>query len=282
MWAQGIVNGLMSAGIYILVALGLTLVLSILGIVQLAHGEVYMLGAYGVYYLCAVAGLEFFMALVISTVLVGGLGILLERLFFRPLRGDPERAVVISIGLILFLQTAVFVGAGGVPKATPNPLSGVINIFGIVIPWDRLVVVVVAFGLVAALFLLISKSRIGQAMVAVSQDRQAAAIQGINVDRISSIVMFSGSALAAVAGGLVGAMFSLTPGMGSFALMKGIAVIILGGLGSIPGAVLGGLIIGLTDGIVPLWLTTHIANMIGFVMIILILIFKPRGLLGHE
>jgi branched-chain amino acid transport system permease protein len=272
----------MSAGIYILVALGLTLVLSMLGIVQLAHGEVYMLGAYGVYYLCAVAGLEFFMALVISTLLVGGLGVALEKVFFRPLRGHMERALIISIGLILFLQTAVFVSAGGVPKASPSPFSGVINISGIVITWERLVVVIIAFGLVAALFLLIRKSKTGQAMVAVSQDRQAAALQGINIDHISSIAMFLGSALAAVAGGLVGAMFSLTPGMGGFALMKGIAVIILGGLGSIPGAVIGGLIIGLTDGIVPLWLTTHIANMIGFVMIILILVFRPQGLLGHE
>jgi branched-chain amino acid transport system permease protein len=282
MLAQGIVNGLMSAGIYVLVALGLTLVLSMLGIVQLAHGEVYMLGAYGVYYLCAMSGFNFFVALAISTLLVGGLGIVLERVFFRPLRGHVERAVVVSIGLILFLQTVVFVGAGGVPKSSPSPFSGAIHISGIVITWERLVVVIIAFGLVAALFLLISKSRIGQAMVAVSQDRQAAALQGINIDHISSIAMFLGSALAAVAGGLVGAIFSLTPGMGGFALMKGIAVIVIGGLGSISGAIIGGLILGSIDGIVSLWLSTNVANLVGFAMIILILVFRPQGLFGHE
>jgi branched-chain amino acid transport system permease protein len=282
MLEQGIVNGLTSAGIYILVALGLTLVLSILGIVQLAHGEVYMLGAYGVYYLCTKAGLDFLLALVISTLLVGGFGIALEKVFFRPFRGHIERTLIIAIGLTLFLQTAVFVSAGGVPKSSPSPFPGVIHIAGIVVSWERLAIVIIAFILVAALFLLIRKSKIGQAMVAVSQDREAAAVQGINIDHISSIAMFLGSALAAVAGGLVGAVFSLTPGMGGFALMKGIAVIIIGGLGSITGAIIGGLILGFIDGVVSLWTTTGVANIIGFAVIILILIFRPTGLWGHE
>lgn len=279
---QSILNGLVSGGIYILVALGLTLVLSIMGIVQLAHGEIYMLGAYGVYYLCVIAGLNFFLSLLISALLVGGLGIVLEKVFFRPFRGQVERALIIAVGLILLLQNAVLVTAGGIPKSTQSPFPGVVSIMGITISWERLVVVLVGFGLVAALFLLVHRTKVGQAMVAISQDRDGAALQGINIDRISSIAMFLGCSLAAVAGGLVGALFSVTPTMGGFALMKGIAVIILGGLGSIPGAVIGGLIIGLIDGIVPPLLSIHMAATIGFGVIILVLLFRPQGILGHE
>jgi branched-chain amino acid transport system permease protein len=280
--AQSILNGLISGGIYILVALGMTLVLSITRIVQLAHGEVYMIGAYCVYYLCTGAGANFFVALVISMLLVGGLGIVLERFFFRPFRGQVLRSLIVCVGLMLFLQNAVLVTTGGIPKSIPSPFPGVLRILGVTISWERLIVVLVGLGLVSATLLLIHRTKIGQAMVAISQDREVAALQGINIDRISSAAMFLGSALAAVAGGLVGAMFSVAPFMGSFALMKGIAVIILGGLGSIPGAVIGGLIIGLIDGIVPPLLTTQIAGLVGFGVIILILLLRPQGIFGHE
>jgi branched-chain amino acid transport system permease protein len=280
--AQSIINGLVLGGIYILVALGLTLVLSIVGIVQLAHGEVYMLGAYSMYYLCARSGLDFFLALCMSALLIGGLGIFIERFFFRPIRGQFDRALIIAIGLILLLQNAVLVTAGGTPRAFVSPFSGVLSVLGITVSLERLVVVILGFVLVSALFFLIQRTRVGQAMVAISQDREVAALQGININLISSISMFLGCALAAVAGALVGAMFSITPFMGGFALMKGIAVIILGGMGSIPGAVVGGLILGLIDGIVPAFSTTHMAGLIGFGVIILILLFRPQGILGHE
>jgi branched-chain amino acid transport system permease protein len=279
---QSILNGFSSAGIYILVALGLTLVLSIMNIVQLAHGEIYMIGAYGVYYITTSLGLNFFLALVISTLLMGGLGIVLERLCFRPLRGQFDRAAIASIGLILILQNVVLSIAGGDPRSYMGPFTGVLKILGVAISWDRLSIVLFGFGLVAALFLFIRMTKTGQAMLAISQDRDGAALQGINIDRISMVAMFLGCALAAIAGALVGAIFSVSPTMGGFALMKGIAVIILGGLGSIPGAVVGGLIIGLIDGIMPILTTTHIAGLIGFGAIIIILLFRPQGISGHE
>jgi branched-chain amino acid transport system permease protein len=279
---QSILNGFSSAGIYILVALGLTLVLSIMNIVQLAHGEIYMIGAYGVYYIITGLGLNFFLALIISTLLMGGLGIVLERLCFRPLRGQFDRAAIASIGLILILQNVVLSIAGGDPRSYMSPFTGVLKILGVAISWDRLSIVLFGFGLVAALFLFIRMTKTGQAMLAISQDRDGAALQGINIDRISMVAMFLGCALAAIAGALVGAIFSVNPTMGGFALMKGIAVIILGGLGSIPGAVVGGLILGLIDGIMPILTTTHIAGLIGFGAIIIILLFRPQGISGHE
>ena len=280
--AQSVVNGLMIGWVYILVALGLTLVLSIMGIVQLAHGEIYMVGAYIAYYFCVKAGLNFFLALFISVILVGLLGIILEKLLLRPFRGQVERALIITIGLIIVLQTSAATFFGTTTEAIPNPFSGVLTIVGVRVPWERLIVIMVSIALTSALILLIQRTKTGQAMVAVSQDRDAASLQGISVDFISSVAMFLGSAMAAGAGALVGSIYSLNPFMGTFAVMKGIAVIILGGIGSISGVVIAGLILGLIDGLIPPLLSVHMAGIIGFVVIILILLFRPQGLFGHE
>lgn len=280
--AQSMLNGLALAGIYILIALGLTLVMSIMGIVQVAHGEIYMIGAYAVYYVVAVLGGNFFLAILASTLFVGLLGVVLERLCFRPFRAKPDRAFTVSIALILILQNVVLALAGGNPRTYSSPFTGVLRILGVAISWKRLTIVIVGCGLLLALFLFIKFTRTGQAMLAISQEREGAALQGMNIDRISAIAMFLGCGLAAVAGGFIGSLFSISPTMGSFALMKGIAVIILGGLGSIPGAVIGGLILGLVDGVLPAITTTHIAGLVGFAAIIIILLFRPQGIWGHE
>ncbi|MGD0660614.1 MAG: branched-chain amino acid ABC transporter permease [Syntrophorhabdales bacterium] len=279
---QSLLNGLTLGGIYILVALGLTLVLSIMGIVQISHGEIYMVGAYLVYYMVAKLGLNFFASIIIATLLVGGLGIFLERVCFRSFRGDPDRSMTIAISLTLVFQSIVLFIAGGKPLSYPSPFQGVLHIFGVAMAWNRLVIVLVGFALLVVLFLFITYSRRGQAMLAISQERDGAALQGINIDFVSALAMFLGCGLAAVAGGLIGSLFSISPTMGSFALMKGIACIILGGLGSLPGAVLGGLILGLIDGILPSLTTTHIAGLVGFATIIVILLFRPQGIWGHE
>jgi branched-chain amino acid transport system permease protein len=278
---QNLLNGLMSGWIYILVALGLTLVLSIVGIVQLAHGEVYMIGAYSVYYFCVVLGLNFFLALAISIFLVGLLGVFLERFFLRPFRDDVEGAIVSTIALILILQTAVIATAGVGYKDIPSPIQGVLTILGARLSWERLITILASMVLVSALLIFIKKTRMGQAMVAVSENREAAALQGINVNRVSSVAMFLGCGLAAAAGALTGAIFDLTPFMGGFALMKGIGVIIVGGLGSIPGAIIAGLILGLVDGLVTSLFSVQVASITALVVIILILLFRPQGLFGH-
>jgi branched-chain amino acid transport system permease protein len=278
---QNILNGLMSGWIYILVALGLTLVLSIVGIVQLAHGEVYMIGAYIVYWFCVVLRLNFFLSLLISILLVGLLGVVLERFFLRPFRDDVEGAIVSTIALILILQTAVVAIAGVGYKDISSPIQGVLTVLGARLSWERLIAILASMLLVSALLIFIEKTRMGQAMIAVSENREAAALQGINVNRVSSVAMFLGCGLAAAAGALTGAIFDLTPFMGGFALMKGIGVIIVGGLGSIPGAIIAGLILGLVDGVVTSLFSVQVASITGLIVIILILLFRPQGLFGH-
>jgi branched-chain amino acid transport system permease protein len=242
-----------------------------------------MLGGYSAYYFCVAAGLHYLLALLTTTFLVGLLGPIIEKYLFRPVRGsEVNRAVIMAAGLLMLLRTGAVIAFGGSTKVIPNPFPGVITIGTVILSVQRSVAILLSIVLVGALFLFIKRTKIGQAMVAVSQDAQTAALQGIDVDRIFSVAMFLGSALAAAAGALMGVIFGLTPFMGDFALMKGIEVIVLGGLGSIPGAVIGGLILGLIDGLVPPLLNSQMASVIGLVGVILILLFKPEGILGHE
>jgi len=279
---QSIINGFSAGWIYVLVALGLTLLFGIMRIVQLAHGEIYMLGAHAVYYACVILGINIFVSFVISATALSLLGILIERFLFRKFRGQIEPSIIVAIGLILLLQTTAVVSFGSSEKNIPRLIPGILTAGGIRLSWDRVLAVLIGAGLVSALALFVKGTKIGQAMVAISQDTEAAALQGINVNRISSITMAIGCALAAIAGGLMGAIFSVEPFMGSFAISKGLAVIILGGLGSITGAVAGGLILGLIDGIVPLYYSTTVAYIVGFASIVIILIIRPKALLAHE
>jgi branched-chain amino acid transport system permease protein len=279
---QGIFNGLVMGWIYVLVALGLTIVFSIMGIVQFAHGEVYMLGAYCTYWLSVVLGLNVFIALFLAALVMGLVGIILERLLFRRFRGQIDGSIIVAIGLILLMQTIAAIGFGTQDKWIPTTIPGVLNIWNIKIPWERALSVITGVILVFLLFLFIRKTKMGLAMIATSQDIEAATLQGIDVNRVSMVSMAIGCALAAIAGGLMGAIFGVQPVMGSYAMEKGIAVIILGGLGSIWGAVIGGLLLGLIDGLVPLVSNTTVASIIGFSIIVLILIVKPQGFLGHE
>ena len=280
--AQSILNGLAAGWIYILIALGLTLVFGIMNIVQFAHGEIYMLGAYCSYFLIKLYGFSFWEALPLSALLVGLLGIVLERFFFRPFRGRFEPSIIVAVGLMLLLQTIAVVGFGTDTKSMGGIIPGVLKVSGVTLSWDRLLAILIGIILVAGLLFLIKKTKTGQAMVAISQDPYAASLQGIDVNRISAFAMVIGCALAAIAGSLMGSIFSTSPFMGTSAITKGIAVIILGGLGSVPGAVVGGFILGLVDGLVPPLLSSTMAGIVGFGVIILVLLLRPRGLFGHE
>jgi branched-chain amino acid transport system permease protein len=280
--AQTVLNGLMGASIYILIGLGLILLLSIANIMQLAHGEVYMLGAYTTYYLSVVLGLPYLLALILSVLIWGGLGILIEKAFFKPFRQrEFFPSVVMAAGLMVLLNTTGMVAFGSSTKVVTTPFPGVMKIAGAVVSLERLIVIVISIVFVGALLLMLHRTKLGQAMIAVSQEMQGAALMGISADRVASTAMFIGCALAALAGGMMGAIFSLTPSMGGPVLMKGIAVMILGGFGSILGAVVGGIILGFVDSIVPILASVEMASMTGFILIILMLIFKPQGLMGR-
>jgi branched-chain amino acid transport system permease protein len=283
LWLQAIINGIALGWLYVLMALGLTLILSIMGILQLAHGEIYMLGAFAVYYLVG-KGFGLYPAIALAMVMMAVFGVILERGLFRARPGrDPVlSSIVISTGLTLILASAAVVGFGLYTKSLPYLWPGSFTVAGATVPRDR--VVAIAFSVVAllALYAFLKRTRLGLAMTASAQNREGSFLKGINPNVMSMSAMAIGCALAALAGTLAGSILQIQPYMGGLPMIKGLVIIVLGGLGSIPGAVIGGLVLGLIDGIVPVFGGAAAAAIAPLVIVVLVLLFRPKGLLGHE
>lgn len=278
---QALVNGIMLGMVYVLVALGLTLVFSIMEVINFAHGEFYMLGGFAAYYLFAELGLNYLVTIAAAVVLVGGLGWVIEKTIFRPFRKDLLGAFIVSLGLVEVLQSVAMLAFGSLEKSVPSPFRGVFRVFGVYLSLERLIVTVAAIVMVAALYLFIQVSKEGRAMRAVAQDSDAAALQGINVSRISSLAFAIGAALAGTAGVLMAPIFFVSPFIGGLPIVKAFIIIILGGMGSIPGALLGGLILGVAEGVGSIFLSIPSVNLLGFLIVMVVLLVRPRGLLGH-
>ena len=279
--AQVLVNGLTSGSFYVLMALGFTLIFGIMRLVNFAHGEFYMLGAFVVYHLYGRLGVNFFLALAAAAVTVAVLGAVVERVIFAPLRARELSMLMSALGLSIALQGVMAVTEGVEALSLPAPVSGVYRSIWLVFPLDRLLVVAVAVVVLALFYAFIRWSKVGQALRAVAQDGEAALMQGIPVNRVYSTAFAIGCALAAVAGGVIGPVFSLNVYMGQSAILKAFVVVILGGLGSIPGAVVGGLLLGLAESVFASLFGALVSDMLGFLMIMLILLWRPFGLLGR-
>ena len=278
---QSTIIGVSIGSIYILMALGLTLMFGMMHIINFAHGAIYMLGAFVVYYVFFQAGAPYLAAFVLAMVLLAAFGYLVERTIYRPIKGGIEPTLVALLALTTFLQAAGYPVFGQLDKHVPPVFEGTRNILGVMVSIERLMIIPVAGALVIGLYLFINKTRLGGAMRAIEQDKEAASLQGVNVDRINGLAFAVGFALAAAAGALMAPIFKLDPMMGEQPLLKAFIIIILGGLGSIPGAILGGLMLGLIDSIVATALGAEPAFLLSFVFIILVLLFKPTGLFGH-
>jgi branched-chain amino acid transport system permease protein len=279
---QSIINGLVLGWIYTLMALGLSLILSITNILQFAHGQVYMLGAYVVYYLCVILGLNFFLSIFISVILMAAFGLILERCFFRPLRAEFLPTMVVALGIMIILQSAVTIGFGINPKSIPSFAPASVEFLSTMLGLDRLIAAGISIVLTLALFLFLKISKYGLALTAASQHREASILQGIGPDRMSALAMALGSALAAVGGSLMGATLVLSTSMGDRALLKGLIIIVLGGMGSLVGSVAGALILGLIDGVVVVFFGPVAASIAPLLLVALVLLLKPQGLFGHE
>jgi branched-chain amino acid transport system permease protein len=279
---SGILNGLCLAGIYILIALGLTLIISIMNILQFAHGEIYMLGAFVVYYLTVRVGINAFSAILISMVATGILGLILERFIFRHFLGKFTPVICVATGLMLILQTVAVLAFGLDVKSIPAFYPSTLNILEARVAYDRLLAVLVCIVFTLALFLFLKRSRFGQAIIATAQHREGALLQGINPNLMYAMVMGIGSALAAIAGAFAGVVFVLDPFMGGTALLKGVTIIVIGGMGNLVGVIIGGIILGLSDSIISVIFGSAVAAVAPFILVILILILRPQGIFGHE
>jgi len=282
-WIQAIANGFALGWMYVLIALGLTLILSIMGILQLAHGEVYMIGAYVTYFLCVSLGVNLYASMIISMIVMGVFGVILEKFLFRPAQRQILPPIVVSLGLTLILMSFAVTQFGLKEKSIPRLAEdSIMFFFDSAVPKDRIIAVGFAVALLLLLYLFLKRTKYGQAMIASAQSPEGALLRGINPNRMSSLAMAIGCALAAAGGTLAGSILMLNPSMGTFPLMKGLVIIVLGGMGSLLGAAVGGIILGLIDGILPVAFEPGITSVAPFIIVIIILLVKPQGLFGHE
>ena len=277
---HGVIVGLSLASIYVLMALGLTLMFGILGIINLSHGVMYMLGAFGIYYIYGILGLNFYLAMLLTIATLGLVGLFMERTLYRPSGGGFAPVIVITAALMMVLESTGYLAFGTVSKGVSTPIVGSVTMLGLPISYYRLVIMAIAAILVAALYYLIQRTAIGCKMRAVEENRVAAALQGINANRINALVFFLGIALAGAAGALVAPIYSIDPSIGGLPMVKAFMVIILGGMGSVPGAILGAIVIGLADSLLAIAIGSEFAYILTWLLIIAILLIRPRGLLG--
>ena len=281
LWLQATANGLALGWLYLIMALGLTFILGILHVLQFAHGEVYMLGAYIVYYLPVSFGINIYLAILLSMVIMGIFGIVIERLIFRPVAGKDMPSIVVSLALSMFLVSFAVVAFGIYERIIPKLAFGSFYIFESAVPKDRVIAVALSVALLLVVYLFLKKTQYGQAMVASAQNRETALLRGIDPNVMSRLAFIIASALAAAGGAMAGSILMLQTSMGGMPMLKGLIIIVVGGMGSIPGAAIAGMILGLLDGILPVVADPAVATVIPFVFVIILLMVRPQGLFGH-
>lgn len=287
--AQAFITSIVSAAMLMLIASGLSLVFGILDIVNFAHGEFYMLGGFVAWTFFASPAMlpigndiiRYLAAVVLAMIAVAGLGILAERFVFRPFRGAFGAGIIVAIGLVLILQGSALAVFGAKQKTIASPFTSTIHIGDVMISGERFAAVLGAVIIMLGIYLFIQKTMHGKAMRAVAQNTIGAQLQGIKVNQIFPLGMGIGSALAGAAGALIAPLFYINPYMGQLPIMKAFVVVILGGLGSIPGAVLGSLIIAFTETFTSIFVGGHAAMIAIMLIVIAILLLRPEGLFGH-
>ena len=279
-----LISGISLGSIYAIIALGYTMVYGIAKMLNFAHGDVIMVGGYVSFCAMIYLGLPALPAALLAMLACTVLGIVIERLAYKPLRSAPSLAVLITaIGVSYFLQNSALLIWKAAPKSYPAVVSGSAEFFGgeLKVPYISLLTIVICLVIMLGLTTFVSKSKLGKAMRACSEDKGAAQLMGINVNRTISMTFAIGSALAAVAGVLLCSFNSqLMPTTGSMPGIKAFTAAVFGGIGSIPGAFLGGLLLGIIEAMAKAYISMQLANSIVFAVLIVVLLVKPSGLLG--
>ncbi|MAS09288.1 branched-chain amino acid ABC transporter permease [Salinisphaera sp.] len=279
LFLQQVLNGLTLGSIYGLVALGLTLVYGILHVPNFAHGALYMVGAYICYFTMVELGLHYWFAIAAAAIVVAALSVICERLVFHPLRhAPPIHDKIAAIGILLFLEAVVQMHWGADFRRIPTPYNEILRLGDLTLPAQRLLIIVGAFSLMGVLHLYLKKTMTGATIVAMAQNREGAFLVGIDANRVAMMTFAIAGALAAVAAGLFAPINLVYPAMGHLVLLKAFVIIILGGMGSIPGAIIGGLIIGFSEALGGFYVSSTYKDVIAFVLLVVILSIKPTGL----
>jgi branched-chain amino acid transport system permease protein len=283
--AQVLLFGVANGCIYILLATGLNLIFGVMKLVNFAHGQLLMVGAFVAYEVTTVAGLNPYVSILVSMGSVALIGMVLERFAFRKIRGtDKLNEIFISLGLIyVFQYSATLLWENSYTIRIPSPLVGLsVPLGGVALGYDLILAMVIVVVMLIGLLFLTKKTKIGLAMRATSQKSDAAMLMGININRVYLFTFAVGAALAGAAGAIYGILFPFNPAMGALPTIKAFAIIILGGLGSIPGAVIGGLLYGIAENTTAYLTNGTWQNAVAFALLIAVLIVRPTGLFGEK
>lgn len=281
---QQVANGIMVGGIYGLMALGLTLIYGVLYIPNFALGHQAMIGAYITFFLVSLYGVNYFVAVAGAMVALAALGVVTERVIFRPIKNAPHvNAFIAAFGLLFLLESGSLIAWGATYRKIETPYEReILTVFGATLPVQRLIVVAATVVVIVGIQLFLKRTMAGAALRAVSQQREAALLVGIDSDRVASLTMAVGSALAAAAGGLIGPVILVFPTMGNLMIVKAFVIIILGGMGSVVGAIVGGFLLGLVESLAAGYLSPSYKDLYAFLFLVLVLAVRPTGLFGSR
>jgi branched-chain amino acid transport system permease protein len=281
---QALLWGVASGCIYILLATGLNIIFGVMKLVNFAHGQLLMIGAYIAFTVTTALGLNAYIAILVAMGSVALLGVGLERFTFRKVLGtDKLNEIFVSLGLIYVFENAAILLWGNTAQQISSPLEGTQLFLGQVsIGYDRVIAILFVIAILIALFLLLKKTKIGLAMRATSQKSTTSMLMGVNIEKIYIVTFALGAALAGAAGALYGIIFNFNPTIGALPTIKAFAIIIIGGLGSIPGAVIGGLLYGIAENTAVYFLGATWQDAIAFTLLIVVLAIRPTGIFGKK
>jgi branched-chain amino acid transport system permease protein len=280
---QIIVNGVVLAANYALIALGLTLIFGILNFLNFAHGQMYMVGGFVVYYVYAIFDVNYFVALLACALTLFCIGVAFETLFFRRvlrITTREENSMLLAVGTALLLENLALSLFGEKQRGVPPVVTGVYQIFGAYLPASRLLVLMLSALLVIGLLLFVQYTKPGRAMRAVAQDKEVTLLMGVNVGRISAFGFGIGAALAGLAGGLLITISAINSGIGTAISIKAFIMIMIGGAGVVAGAILGGIVLGFAEAIGYALIPGSMTYLLIFIGLIIFLIIRPQGIMG--
>jgi branched-subunit amino acid ABC-type transport system permease component len=282
-FALGIfINGLSLSSTYALMAIGLTLVFGVLRVLNFAHGELLMVGAFTTWVVFAVLDFPFPVALIAATFLVAGIALAIDRILLRRTRQDPFRGFIILLALLYILQVAALLIFGGQGKSVPVGIPGQIELLGSSLSIQRIILVLVTFSVIGGVWTFLERTKFGRAVRASIQDPEAASLQGIRLNTMCAIVMAIAGALAGLGGGIISQTFAVSPYFGTAIIIKAFIVVIVGGMGSVGGTMVGSFLFGFLDSSVSSLVNPRITILLDVVVLLIILAFRPRGLFGRE
>lgn len=283
LFLQQLLNGITVGSVYILVGIGLTLVFGILHVPNFAHGALYLIGGYLTLMTMNSFGVHYFVGTLIAVVVVALLAVLMERLVFNPLRNAPPiHDKIAAIGLVLFFEALVSLVWGNDFHRMTTPFGESVTIGGITTSYQRLLIITVAVIIVVLLHLFLKKTMVGASILAMAQNREGAFLVGINTNYVAMMTFAISGVLAAIAASLASPINLVFPGMGHLVILKAFVVVIIGGMGSVPGAIIGGLLLGISESLGATYISNDYKDMIAFLLLIMIMTARPKGLFSKE